>query len=370
MTKIGAGLENQPAIFSSWENNPDFYFEGHCFIGNDFIRGTDGAREFEEICGPINPCEDGCYLVYRQTGETATLGADARGLKRLFYYGEGSTWAVSNSLFGLAEYLVKKGVSLSPDNNQIASLLTGKKKLKQISSYQTVFNEIRLAASESRFSIDRNSLCQIDDSAKRSLTYTEAMAKAQDCWRSRLATLICDASMDKVFDLSGGLDSRTVLAMVIGLREQLPNSLFEKVHFHSSTSDHTTSDFKVATKIADSEGFTLNTCQASSAVAANGELKFERWRQLNLGVYSPLRFPRMIGSGAAISIGGGGGGMVRDAWRSIDSESYLDSLASSFQNVGLGIFSEYRSNVEEAIEKLTRRDNCTQSPMSLYYREF
>ncbi len=207
-------------VFSSWKNLPEFYFHGYCFVENDLIFGLDGANSFMSNGGELTTGEDGCNVIVRRVEGVTHIGSDFYGLDRLFYFSDGDEWAVSNSLLGLAQHLIDNGKLLQTNVNQLAAWFSNDNNFKQLLCEKTVFKEINLLPADQDIQIHQGRLRRVTRTFPLFNCYNEALSSYLHQWNNRIATIL-EANFQSIeVDVSGGLDTRTVVGFLTGANKE------------------------------------------------------------------------------------------------------------------------------------------------------
>ena len=73
------------------------HLDGFAWDGTDFVIGDAGLAAFEATGRQLAWCADGRHVLTRREGARIGVGADVIGYRHLFYWAEGTAWAVSES---------------------------------------------------------------------------------------------------------------------------------------------------------------------------------------------------------------------------------------------------------------------------------
>lgn len=338
-------------------------FEGYAFVGADFVAGPEGFSRFRASGGTLGPGADGCYAVLRRTDTGWEAGTDARGLRKLFLYQEGGSWAVATSLHDLAAHLRAHGVTLRPDLPILRGLGVRQALTAQLNSSHTIFQGVVLVPSFCAVRIDKDGPVVLAlPRGPVPSEYEDALGEHLRTWRSRFATLIEDPRTTFVADLSGGLDSRVVFAFARA------SGLFDDSHtrVQIASQERMPADFSAATRIAQQHGVTLNGPAMSMRTPTSPEQALENWTHHSLGVYMPVYLNPHTFDALSIRCHGGGGGTFRDIFT---GTTLRDRLLSTRKNFPEEMFEQYSSTVQHDLEALSRLRPDV-DPQKLHYREF
>jgi hypothetical protein len=108
-------------------------------------------------------------------------------------------------------------------------------------------------------------------------------------------------------DLTGGLDSRVVLALLLGGIGDPGIVAGKRLQIRSSARPEARKDRTIAAGICAHLGLALNGSLKEKPKRLTGESSYTLWRDLCLGVYHPIYFPYAALSPGMISLSGGGG---------------------------------------------------------------
>lgn len=212
----------------------------------------------------IKECKDleniGAYVLIKRINDEIIISQDFSGSYGLYLYQKDDYFAISNSFIKLVEYLKANHELTLNEDYALYSLIP--RTLSSLVYKETLINEIN--------EIDRNKIIKINVSSKEiifeSINYeensiniaSEEGLKLLDSWFFKWIEII--RSINKKtnnisIDLSGGLDTRMVLALVLNANIDMNrikvHSLTNKRHNHDE-------DFRIASQIADEYGFELN----------------------------------------------------------------------------------------------------------------
>lgn len=299
---------------------PPASLQGYAFIGPDLIIGAQGQQEY----GSVPTGGDGAYVsVMNETTRHARIGTDAAGYARLFIYEHGTHWAVGTSLIELGEYAHAQGWQLSVDTLELKipllarriikpSLLAPRMMSQQMMSRSTGFKEISLLLPDEEVVVKgaRNPSVNITrrETVPPNGTYGELLETALDEMTGRLRTLI-HSDVPVVADITGGRDSRTVLAGLMAANDT-GDPIGSVVRFRSS--EGVERDWKVVEPLARKYQLDVNRLPVENSVRVNPAYGYKVWRRHDLGVYFPLYPYSYARSNVALS--GAAGGVHRSVY--------------------------------------------------------
>ncbi len=335
------------------------------------IFGIDGATEFVASGGRLEAGEDGCYIILKQVGNEITIGSDFCGHDRLFYFFDGTNWAVSNSFICLAEHLVENGVALRVDINHLAAWFSKNANFKQLLCEKTAVTEIKFLPADQEIVIQRGSLSSVTRSLPLVATYDEALSSYLSLWRNRTATVL---GIDRAFvsvDVSGGLDTRTSIGFLSGAKKAEAGHVSSEVKFRTSVGEGFEQDEIISRTVAASLGVALvEPEEVKEGQRLTAEQSIEQWRAASLGQYAPVRLPENTMNPALINIRGSGGEIMRGVYKEGDCQKYLDNQQKKYGTHLKGNRKEWRNDVESSISGLASRSSPYQSPLLGYFRQY
>jgi len=299
---------------------PPAFLQGYAFIGPDLIIGAQGQKEY----GNVPTGGDGAYVsVTNETTGRARIGTDAAGYARLFIYEHGTHWAVGTSLIELGEYAHAQGWQLSVDTLELKipllarrvikpSLLAPRMMSQQMMSRSTGFKEISLLLPDEEVILKgaRNPSVTITrrETVLPDGSYADVLEAALNEMTGRLRTLI-HGNLPVVSDISGGRDSRTVLAGLMAANDT-GESIGSVVRFRSGESVER--DWKIVEPLARKYQLDVNRSPVEKSIRVNPAYGYKVWRRHDLGVYFPL-YPHSHAR-RSVALSGAAGGVHRSVY--------------------------------------------------------
>lgn len=286
--------------------------QGYAQVGADIITGPDGHASY----GDVPAGHDGAYVsvVHDGADGSAVVGTDDTGYARVFRYQCGEKWAIGSSLMGLAEFASREAWPLSINEAQLKTFLLRPRTTlgNQLTSLQTAFTEIRLLA-PSEYAVIRDNespTLEIHQRAAEPPTdYATALKDALDEMTGRLRTLI-RSDLPVLSDISGGRDSRTVLA-ALRVANDTPTPLAEQVRFRSG--ERAEKDWVVAKPLSDKYGLQVNRPSQATSYRVDPDYAYQVWRSHDLGIYAPIYLFEKYSD--EIALNGAAGGVHRSVYR-------------------------------------------------------
>ncbi|WP_424833469.1 hypothetical protein [Ruegeria sp.] len=364
-------MENDYCVFSSWQELPDFYFQGYCFVGADFVFGPGGAKKFLSAGGVLGSGEDGCYLLFRRHADQITIGSDFSGHMRLFYFSDGENWAVSNSLIQLAEHLKANGIRLHIQRHHLAAWFTRNVNFKQLLCEETVLKEIRFLPSDMEIVISGKRLELRPRRLPLIDTYDTALQSYLTLWRDRTATVLQSGVAAVSTDVSGGLDTRAVVGFLKVAGEEAVQAHDPKIRYVTTSGPNFERDEEVANLVADSLEWQLEPQNRfSKPYLRSPQQLLDLWRNRSLGQYATIRFSDALLDPRKIVCGGEAGEGLRGIYDQADIDSYLDFQKGFYGSYMYGDKARWAQDVKTSIRALEDRTAYYQQPLLGYFRQY
>lgn len=189
------------------------------------------------------------------------ISVDPFGMGRVFVYRNGNRWAISNSFYGLYEYINENRLNRTLNQDYI-NLFIKSNPITTVAYKDTIFNEIELIPSNIEIRIDK---------INKEINYLETKEpdfididtpefyNFIDVWTEKWINIIQFLDEKKYFvnaQLSGGFDSRLTFSLL--LRSSLN---FDNINIESST--RMKEDLSIASQIAKDLKFSLNSKKLS-----------------------------------------------------------------------------------------------------------
>lgn len=203
------------------------FFSGVAFTDDKLIMGSTGFQDFKQN----NPekkisqeLSDGRFIVGEHINDDFLITTDFSGQFIVYLWQQGNSWALSNSLFVLAREIEALGETPTLYSPALAVFSSGKKDRDHgqiISEKTTIENAICVSAGASiriSFHAEKAIIAAIHPRAEITpnsdrTQYLENLLSFISKWRERIRILAEDHVKMRI-NLSGGKDSRTVLALL------------------------------------------------------------------------------------------------------------------------------------------------------------
>lgn len=352
-------------------SNPpeDGFFQGYCFYGTDYIFGQEGVEQFETTTdSTVTGGLDGCYALARRDGDSFIFTNDYAGYKLLYYYHDGTTWAVGNSLAQIVDFLRAEGIRITPNYSQLSAALAEGSASSQLFSFETTVQNVRLVPRATNLVVTPENAILDRWPAVEKIDYGEGLARHLDLWSGRMETLILDEQVGVTTDITGGVDSRTNFGLLALAKKRLGGAgTYPRLNCGSTPTNR--EDLDVALQLGERFGLEINDERRFPRYNLTPEECYQTFRDLNAGasytLYMPVEGPHPF----KISIGGGGGEIHRKFYeghtKTKDVERFLSSYGSRLKYPWLS--EEYTRDGQDALDFATRPG---MDPLRVHYREF
>ena len=313
------------------------------------IKGILTNNYYKKIGYYEDPEPQGAYIMIRKMGEEIKINQDFCGSFGLYIYENKNTgyFALSNSFLLLEEYLIgKQNFSLNKEfsDNLIISYLCS------ASIYETMVNEIILIPSNSYIvlSIKKKTfkIHYIDYKENSVPLESEEGLKIIDKWVDKWSYILQSLKKQTnniMLDLSGGFDTRTVLAILlssgIDMNEILINSVNDTLYTHEQ-------DFKIASKISKKFGFKLNNLllnKNGTSLSIKDSLFLSIYTKL--GFHKELYLKTQFYSKPIFSFTGSGGESIR-RHHHVPIKNYIEELCSYAKEIKDNVEVFYNSSMK------------------------
>ena len=286
---------------------PDFL--GYAFQGSDLVISAEGYADFIAAGHDFLRDSDGCYLhVHPLASGERLFSTDFHGYFPLFYYRHDTHWLVSPSFEVLARAAHQRGLPLTLRDHQLQAWSSPAPLTQMPVSACTPFNEIDMLSYDQEIITGPSGLRLRQRRRNVSAdSYADALAGLIATWGGRILTIL-DGGMAIRADLSGGVDSRTVLAVIYWTLQSAGRlDLLSSDSIFVNSHPGMIGDYEVASSISQKLGFPLNNPQRRPYVMASDDEAFATWKQYNLARYSPHILPLTTLDSAIVTFNGVGG---------------------------------------------------------------
>lgn len=293
----------QPVFWSSAAPLPEAALAGYGWDGADLLIGPQGAQAAGRLPGWG---ADGCHLICRAHPGGHLIAADGRGFARLFLYRSGRHWAVSNSFPALVQGVADLHWPVTPQPWAIAAWLRPETGFDQLPWSATAVAEVQLLQPWQAVGVRQGRARLVPRPGRALLADLDGVLRL---WLSRLLTLLGTPGLGLTIELTGGLDSRTCLALALHLRDSGQVADLAAMRFLSALRGG--EDLTVATALAARYDLNLNPAAGRPLHDLPDALRLQMWRDWSLGMFAPpYLLPERVDPGL-VTLGGHGGEYLR-----------------------------------------------------------
>lgn len=336
------------------------FINGWISFDNMYISSSKIIDLFFRMGGTIPTASEGRYIICENRKNKIDIQTDPMGQDLLFYYISDNYWAISNSYYSLVNYLKRKNINISLSLAACCSFFLPGSYGNQLLSNSTLSNEIRILGIDKKLSIDKKSKKIKITKNKTEYNHVNANSKKGieiinqwlSIWLSFIKTAIDNNEVINI-DISGGRDSRMVLALILASKVDLT-----KIRFISNP--NAAEDFKIASILANELKFQLNKEQRKTQFHhIPSEKKYDLWKAGSMGVYTPVYFPSKISITSDFHFHGGGGELYRHLFTKKPKELYkfwvnYDKKHSCIENFSL-LHDEFQQGIKDSNSHMNDR---------------
>lgn len=356
LTQPFRGLE--PVVLTSDALPTTEVFSGYAFARTDLILGAEGLRLHRSRHGTaFRHHEDGCYFLASPSESGLRVGTDFKGNCKVFFYRSGSRWAVANSFAELVKAVREKQWPVTLRHHVVESWGVPGRFWDQSWSYRTTVEEISLLPRWGLLDVSHEGLREIDPEPVGNDedydAYLNGLEEYLNIWIGRIGTILSEDSLRVQLELTGGKDSRGVLALFLAARQYFGVDLGQRVNFMSSQAAGKGTDLAIARELTTAYGLPHNRKRFAQGPATHltAPQQVHWWASFAFGSYRPMYLVSPRRHLATLPFGGQGGEGTRQQYEPFpDLAALLDHNARHFgtrEN-----FDAVVADVDEAIERI------------------
>ena len=335
---------------------------GVAFTRDSIVIGQEGLGAYQRSRGSLRAEDllEGRFSVVLSDARGAIVGTDPLGQEVLYCYRSGTYWAVSNSFWGLCDFVKQAGKPLQVHVPALLQSFIHHSVGDQLVSNNTPFSQIKVLPLGHCLRITpggRDLLVEKWPARAREVSgrqmYADLLVDYARTWTARIRGLAEHFKGRITADLSGGRDSRVVLGLI--LASGIP---LDQVRFQSNV--RMKEDYAVAESIGALHGFAIRN-RPAIASAIDAGTAYGLWKLGNLGVYLPVYMPAHRTPPVSIHLHGAGGELLRQFYKS-SADDVLNTVRRYFEQPehyamfknevmeslsGLGVHSHDRSSMNQ-----------------------
>ncbi len=327
------------------------------------------SNNISNIDDKLNLNGSGCYVYLYVNNDKITIHQDYIGCYGIYLFQNKDYFALSNSFVYLIDYIkTKHKITLNKDYANY--LLIGD--LCSELYEDTMVNEIKMLARNAVIEIDKNNKSlKIDYIDYKEHTVDINNAKYFDIldnWYYRWIGIIrsLKKNTDNIsMDLSGGMDSRCVLSLLLGSEIDLNtievDSFNDKLYCHEE-------DFEIASQISNDYGFTLNKNLNIEKYPFSLEDIINISFYIKLCFHKEMWFKNSRYSDTVYKFSGFGGGMIRDYRKFWNFENIFEFIKAKQRRTSLYPI-ETRIDISDSVEKIINKSSFLIKKVN-FFKEF
>lgn len=329
-------------LASSDDSSDKNYFNGMAFSESSIVLSLSGLESYLKSANSLFELVDGRFSLCWNDGEKRIFTVDRTGQDCWFYYKKNNFWAVSNSLYALAERLKdrgrfrlrKAGFIFYGINHSLGG---------QPYSEETLIDGVKILPKDCYISASSVSFEVLKHAPLKDIInqedYCERLVNYVGVWKARLNALFSSVELGSTrCDVSGGIDSRIVMG--------LTNPKLNKKKIKYSTNKAWENDFLIASMLSNMLGFKIDNSEISAPRKLTVEKSLDLYKYGNSGVYKTIYLPKFSSVYPSLHLHGAGGGNVRglsngSAWKvahRLKSQFNDEVLYEKFRHDYLGWF--------------------------------
>ena len=328
------------------------------FIGYALFRDGDSIYKNDDSSYPTGAFIDISAGGAETSGDRRNkivIHQDITGNFHLYLYRNKGYFAISNSLFKLIDYLSSR-TSLTLNKEYAAHFLS--MHLANYTYKQTIIKEIELLPKETYLEIDVETkeltLGKVKSAPELSvpLDSKEGM-EVLDSWQKKWAGIYraVKARTNRItVDLSGGFDTRIVLAIVlcsgIDLNDIRVNSAHDGLHTHAE-------DYAIAGEIASRYGFKLNKPIRQRSRYYNLECILDISFFTKIFEHKEMYFKHSWAEDENFVIGGKGGEALRGHWV-MPPDAFMKQCITSAKRISQSLAEPARKEIADTLGELMK----------------
>lgn len=309
-------------VASSFDTNyPDTFLSGTAYHQENIIIDSEGLIEYISKHGKniLSELKEGRFILAYLSKNKYFIRSDITGQELVFYYKSDDSWIVSTSFLYILEILSKKKIPVSLNKSALSVFRISHSFGDSLATNDSVVNEIKVLSANKQIIIDSNTkkfnILDIDDTkADIDKEVSETINEYINKWGRRISALSKLPNQHRIkCDISGGVDSRAVLGLIL-------SSGVDLKRFDFSSNPSWVDDYNIAKILASAYGFKLNTISSNVVNKPLSITKqFELFCYSSIGVYRNVYLPTNNNS-TNFHFSGSGGENIRQFYNATPNE--------------------------------------------------
>lgn len=326
----------EPVVIHRGSNFKTTLFTGYAFNDVDLMVGAQGHKDWASAKKRrIRHHEDGCYMLAQPTPVGYEIGADYKGYCKIYIYRHLDEWAVSNSFSTLVEFAHSHDWPVTLNEHIFATHSFRGAFWQQSATFDTSVAEVTILPRTYLIKVTREGALTVEAASTQGdsegySNYAEALSAFQRIWVGRLGTTVRHTPNVLTAELTGGLDSRVVLSLLLSLRQHFPTYFSKQLFMKSNPTQ--IEDLQVATTLSKAYRLNLNKPVPHGQDGVETYDPVTRWWDTSLGSYTPIYFAPKSSTVGHFTVGGHGGEGHRSYWQIDSPLAKVNEFEKTFQS--------------------------------------
>lgn len=336
-------------LSSKSNKNTGDMLEGVAYAPDGLVFYSSGLRKYKESGRDVESLKSGRFVIKYAKDNCEIIRADRDGNELIFYFSNSDFWCVSSSYLALIIYLKNNNIPV------VVSKLELSKVFIQTSLFEQPYNGnfsvkgVRLLGKNEKIIISGSSLSIDQDENDFDLDTSgvvQRVVQFVQTSRTIISSFVSNNSVD--LELSGGVDSRIVLGLVLPYRDEI----------YISSDRNRKNDYLIANFIASLFGIEIRYSSDSNYGINNNKEKWILYKLASIGVSRTNPGPNS-GAGTKFSklvrLNGAGGGSGK-VFYNINEKAYLSLIEKS------PLYKIQKENLKEDFLMALRQAGFEKSP--------
>lgn len=317
----------------------------------------------ENITNGFEPSPLGTFVYVKKEDNKIYISQDFNGSYGIYLFEHENKFIISNSFFKLVNY-VKEYYPISFNKEYADAFIAAD--FCSLIYHETMVNEIKLLPRNYKFDIDifskKINVVKINYGENSVPINSKEGMDILDSWFNKWIGIIRSIKQNYgnfSFDLSGGFDSRLMLTLMLSSNIDLND-----IHINSINDSNHKEDFEIASKIAETYGFTLNKKLPVNRRALNLENMVSNSIYTKLGVHKQFYFRYFYNITPEYVFTGYGGECLRYHWK-YSEEEFISLFSNKATKKSSSLSENTRKILTRTFSKLKEDPNLKNNPVGL-----